>query len=116
MTMELPAGRELDILVAEKVMGYEHFVDEADGTDRLRGNGIIMPIHLPAYSTDIAAAWEVVEKLRAEWMIRVGTADLLGTPWKCVMWQRYMTTGGPFGEADTAPLAICRAALGVVGA
>lgn len=44
------AGRELDALVAEKVMGYEVNREGYTG-------------YLPSFSTDIAAAWDVVEKL-----------------------------------------------------
>lgn len=53
---ELNPGRELDALVAEKVLG------------KPRVDGLIKPpddisYGVPAYSTDIAAAWEVVEYL-----------------------------------------------------
>jgi hypothetical protein len=56
---ELPAGRELDALVAERVLGLR--IDDAwfqhpDGR-RVSSDG------LPHYSTDIAAAWQVVDKL-----------------------------------------------------
>lgn len=59
---------------------------------------------IPRYSTDIAAAWEVVEKLRH-------LDPILSTDrceWECGFGE------GPTGHsayAPTAPLAICRAAL-----
>src|SRR3990172_8418422 len=69
----LPAGRELDALVAEKVMGWtitawasgepwgnrEIFEPSGRGPHRKAA-------HVPTYSTDIAAAWEVVQKLEAD--------------------------------------------------
>ena len=58
---------------------------------------------VPRYSTDIAAAWEVVGWLRE----RFGQFQLVaGVEWHC--WAEHMD---PWGSGDTAPLAICRAAL-----
>ena len=54
--------RELDALVAEKVFGELIWpATEARNVGIKRGKFHWDP--LPAYSTDIAAAWEVVEKL-----------------------------------------------------
>lgn len=124
----MKAGRELDALIAEKVMGWEAVNDELEIAKR-EGNPDLVDSQrwhrrkvwfkgnekmaceecgtLPAYSTDIAAAWEVVEK-----------ADL---------WSLYGSIGdGPYRAciqfedreglmtADTAPLAICLAALKAV--
>ena len=145
MTNELKAGRELDALVAEKVMGcrvswwslrlvdrpptdieWRHglFTSEASLERMEEGEVLVadangdMPMHqmlgrsewegIPRYSTDIAAAWEVVEKMRARGLI----VDLtLGAG-------AYCRIGGfrPFAEerGATAPLAICLAALKAV--
>lgn len=65
---------------------------------------------------DVAAAWEVVEKIRREWFIRISTAELLSAKWRAVMWAHLSTTVGSSADGDTAPLAICRAALKAVGA
>ncbi len=63
------------------------------------------------YSTDISAAWEVVEKLKDN----PDFADITITyPW-CVALNYNFETGWIKGEADTAPLAICRAALKALG-
>lgn len=73
---------------------------------------------LRAYSTDIAAAWLVVEKMRERffWLI---LTDCAGFGWLAV----FNEEGPPIddeplrrgeGEADFAPLAICRAALQAV--
>ncbi len=99
--VELKAGRELDALVAEKVMGD------------LPPRGY----SIPDYSTSISAAWEVVEKLIADsHIVALGVSwDAAKDHWKFLM--------RDFGEivnteywpsAPTAPLAICRAALKAV--
>lgn len=65
---ELTAGRELDALVAKKVMGWREVIT---GVYCISGAAGVPPENadgwwktIPRYSTDIAAAWEVVEKLR----------------------------------------------------
>ena len=124
------AGRELDALVAEKVMGHKvlshwepgvvkHVIDE---------NQCEIDVgHWPKpYSTDIAAAWEVVAELRRrDWFMGIAEA-LLPKGWGCVF--------TPLHEGDkiedpndtrpervdaraaTAPHAICLAALKAKGA
>jgi len=160
MTIEnMPAGREMDALVAEKVMEEQRPARTGNEMDALRGsisgipsesaNGSWFltttgfedgdsPIWLPKpYSTDIAAAWEVVEKIRelrhaANESLRTAV-DEEGEPsgeiydhiafalelWPdCSGWDvniydppaMYATA-----KADTAPLAICRAALKAMG-
>lgn len=105
----MKAGRELDALTAEKVMGLRvvRCPDHGDciywhayGPDRPDGQ-------LPEYSTDIAEAWQVVEKLR----------DLDPEIWWDVHWECVFNTNDSrvWGTADTAPEAICRAALAAVG-
>jgi len=98
----LQAGRELDALVVTEIMGYEGCVlAHGDST-------------FPPYSTDIAAAWLVVEKLSAL-KLRAQIEDSDGKSWTCTF---HKWIGAPFcwddvgsSIADTAPLAICRAAL-----
>lgn len=61
MGMEvMKPGRELDALVAEKVIGKKHNQPGTMGGDLDELYGMAAP----HYSTDIAAAWEVVEKMR----------------------------------------------------
>ncbi len=113
MTIDLPAGREIDSLVAEKIMD--------DPVDRQivdqHGFEIILCRSrqvLPRYSTDIAAAWTVVEKLRSMGF-GVVIDNLPSTSGKSVGWTVAVigiSTQDTFaGTADTAPLAIVRAAL-----
>lgn len=108
-------GRELDALVAEKVMGQT-----ADVRERWRGNCLCGRSETCAvcswplsYSTDIAAAWEVVEKLdllalyslegcEGEWTVR--------KYYNNDEWDEWDDTDGV-----SAPHAICLAALKAVG-
>jgi ABA sandwich protein len=129
---DLAAGRELDALVAEKVMGWITFVSDYGAptsyyADPQTGrnvhwekpNGIIKPF---SPSTDIAAAWEVVEQCftiipvhQRQFGLNVVAgldphpADTRRMVWRCTL------RHGTGGEAETAPLAICRAALKAVG-
>ena len=133
-------GRELDALVAEKVMGYvigndphfegagpkivsgPHWITE-DGTEPTWQRENEWPITCLFYSTDIAAAWEVVEKL-CNWdaddnMLTLKgqagdpkNADDPGHWWKAEI---SGTSGKFMGEADTVPEAICLAALKAKG-
>lgn len=106
MGNELTAGRELDALVAEKVMGWAP--RDAGAGDRLIYVGAWAHCEsLPHYSTDIAAAWQVVEKLAADGLyVHVGyclgrTEASVNSPLDII----------DNAYAPTAPLAICLAAL-----
>lgn len=123
----LCAGREMDALIAEKVMGWDHThdIDHCEGDSwysycrncSLTGeNGEIMCWHPgdpilngctkpPPYSTSIEAAWKVVEKLCFEYgMTFGGHVDPSQHGWQF---------GFGINEvmAGTLPLSICRAAL-----
>ena len=92
----MEAGRELDALIAEKVMD--------DMLAGIRLDGSPMFDDIPHYSTQIANAWLVVEKLR-----------LFVQP-SALGWHSGLR--GDIQEnhrhANTAPLAICLAALKAV--
>jgi hypothetical protein len=146
------AGRELDALVAEKVMGWTGrmevarrgrrdewlvvFTGRPDGGigdyacfyDRDGGKIYCCKPHnihhAGRYSTGIAAAWEVVEKVWAT-LPKTGYGTFRALlhrrdpdgRWICEFapdahgdWSTHATA-----EADTAPLAICLAALRAVG-
>ena len=113
--------RELDALVAEKVMGCRVAWNAAPYCDCSvdRPHDIATDddtFELPFYSTDIAAAWEVVETLGYNWSLNRDVG-------KC--WNDYQIAGdlkyrfvlaapgSPMEGvvADTAPRAICLAAL-----
>ena len=64
--LSMKPGRELDALVAEKVMGWEYFPAQATGTF-VRLGYFFDPVSGEAHhhwspSTDIAAAWEVEKR------------------------------------------------------
>ena len=113
----LPAGPELDALIAEKVMGWEWNIRNGQCyAEHWCSNAAdCWPEWSP--STDITAAWEVVEKLRNwpnghYWLSLSQIAGVRGE------WRSGFSYGGmavnhspKFVVADTAPLAICRAAL-----
>ena len=109
MSDEIEAGRELDAQVAEKVMGWRH-VRETGPPDDLYGqepgrSGTVYIV--PHYSTDIGAAWAVVERLRdIDCDLTIESAGN--------QWHVSLLVGAIVGTAQAAPLAICRAALKVV--
>jgi len=88
-----PAGPRLDSWIAEKVMGGDVGLREI-GIHRSQVGYGWSP------SIDIAAAWGVVEKLSG---FSIGKSAGDGT-WICSCY-------GAVAGGDTAPLAICRAAL-----
>lgn len=120
------AGRELDAEIAEQVMGWQRarspmlaeddliiLVEKKDqawqelrGHERLDASRRIG--NVPRYSTDIAAAWLVVEKMRAlgfDFQCRhFGTYTVTFTP------SRNLLACGESADGDTAPLAIFLAA------
>lgn len=107
--LNLPAGRELDALISVQLFGVREFLDEDDAY-YLGENQ--MPVRLPDYSTDIAAAWEVVEKLKNVSGATIGVRVHPTAGYSINVYQLGMNY---WPTADTAPLAICRAALLVVG-
>lgn len=118
----MKAGRELDAIIAEKVMGLrvgeyipveiqpDHIIYEGwpildDKGDRVSG--------LQHYSTRIKDAWEVVEMLSE-------TYDLVQThtypgpqPERChcIILKNFGSVDWTVDHAPNMPLAICRAAL-----
>ena len=139
-------GRELDALVAEKVMGWKTWKskhghwelgtpggkpistfgrrDSSVRYDSVSGKRVrevlwwedLYEDELPSYSTSIAAAWEVFE-----WLCKRGDdiAEVVQLTfnvqngWWCTS-ERW-TQIDVQGNAPTAPLAICLAALKAVG-
>ena len=125
---EMEAGRELDALVAEKVMGWKwdnrnplqsimwlpgsetlgavifHDGDNDDGILQVRG--------IPPFSTDIAAAFEMVDYMCQNWHFGLSWTD--NTEWGASFCKEPTDTGYIYfykAYADARSLAICRAAL-----
>lgn len=114
------AGRALDALVAEKVMGWTRHPDSwppmyREPGDELRPPGSGYAV-VPSYSTAIAAAWEVVEAMRLKFYRFLINGGIYDTNWGASFHANFASGDDYFhGYADTASLAICRAALKVVG-
>lgn len=133
------AGRELDALVAEKVMGWRRedkammhgiiqtvFVDTKTDHARSITCGCVEDFHP---SKDISAAWLVVEKMAQDGdehptCIQKGLPAFgdHATPFEVYKnyagypgWTCYFHDYEVCAHADTAPLAICLAALKAVG-
>ena len=120
----MEAGRELDALVAEKVMGLEvrsitvmdskgthSDVGTVDAPRRMPDGRMGVNVDkLPAYSTDIAAAWEVVEKLGLAFELGWLPEDK-GFNWDASFGEKRGSEAGTTTYASTAPHAICLAAL-----
>lgn len=91
---EIQAGPELDAEIARRVFG----IDTTGKSHR--------------YSADIAAAWLVFEKMRGIGFESKLIGDSEGTAWTAEFWIFYPT----YRASDqSAPLAICRAALAALG-
>ncbi len=122
--------RELDALIAEKVMGkkvcggpnnektrrvyYSPFGPDCWWSENETGE----PEYIHAYSTDIAAAWEVVEKMERNgffYSVSKGRIGAHGTNDK--VWVSFGKSGDNiiWSESGTAANAICLAALKALG-
>ena len=110
--MASEAGRELDALVGTHVFEWAH--DPGYSFPWSESEDANVGFLLPQFSTDIAAAWQVVEHLKAEWMF-----NLIGPSakkqWAASFMNSKNATVFAIIAADTAPLAICLAALKAVG-
>lgn len=106
--LNMPAGREIDALIAERVMGWTRSHRGARGTQfyDVPGWGVRSEGAIPDFSTKIAAAWLVVEKMTER---DDGDCGLITTVrgWSC----EFGAASMKYANAETAPLAICRAAL-----
>ena len=127
MAKEMPAGREMDVLIAENIMGYtlSELSLPAYPKYKLFDSGYVKEV--PHYSTDIAAAWEVVERMPIPFKLEKcwEKAYQIGPEGWSACWctdadcegcnENSRCTNGDDAWAETAPLAICRCALKVAG-
>jgi hypothetical protein len=107
----MEAGRKLDALVAEKVMGWKDKVltTEDEGIAIIESFDNIFKF---SPSTNIADAWKVVEKIQEKfWIKLVG----YGEGFICTLTGKGDNTLKTAVDETTAPLAICLAALEAVG-
>lgn len=102
------AGRGMDAMVAIEVMGWTYVDSDPDFKWSVPANedGVVMRRRLPEFSTDISAAWEVVEKIKDYYAYIVLQFD-------SVEWIVHISDGTVERQTSnvSAPLAICRAAL-----
>jgi hypothetical protein len=118
----LSVGAEIDRLIAEKVMGQERTASCPLGDPTCDGKYEPQVGHwpcLPPYSTDIAAAWEVVEHLRDLWTKATegvqGWDNSFTPPFDDEaffdMLHRHADRRWPWAMLYVTPEAICKAAL-----
>lgn len=133
----------MDAMIAEKVMGWRRIKSELNDQQFLvvppTGNphpkewwwGKSVYSLVPKYSTDIAAAWEVLQKFNSDGLVVVvGSKRIRRTregPQE-LLWYALIGMAKPIDEFDmnanilgeveapTAPLAICRTALRAIEA
>lgn len=109
--LAMKPGRELDALVAEKVLGWSKGYED-DGTPYWATGDTAMSGDWPP-STDVAEAWEVVEDLVSQGFDLDLSSTILSPDFMAVSWgatfSRSITRAKVTGE--TAPEAICKAAL-----
>jgi hypothetical protein len=106
---EMPAGREMDTLIAQDVMGDVFMSGFWLTKPDEHGRQVLLGDVPPAYSTRIAEAWRIVEREK----IVVYPPDAYYAS------NEYRNTGDKWAAdhgyfrayADTAPLAICRVVL-----
>ena len=100
----MPAGREMDELIAHKIMGY---IDGKKTHQTAKGYWW-STTHIPNYSSGISSSWEVVDEFYSMTLDKYSN----GAEWICyIVGERDGKNTDGNSTADTAPLAICRAAL-----
>lgn len=106
-----PAGRQMDAWVSVHVFGQECFQSKSVfGTDDFYIFNADASRVVPYYSTDIAAAWQVVEHMGAQSLPSLMQFPEVTPKWRCGFWNN-SELGVHYTYGETAPLAICRAAL-----
>lgn len=117
-------GRDLDILIAEKVMGYSvggpHegvFTMYKQKQNAPTGQYDSWHGELPNYSEDMIAAWQVVEKIN-RWHFSIARHGMTFDPSGWIYEAKFVGVikdSTIEAEGETVPHAICLAALKVVG-
>lgn len=106
---QMMAGRELDAEIFCRVFGRER---GPDGWFRHPGapGWPTNPDDVPPYSTDLAAAWEIIQHFGSVVQL-VRYPDAI---WRCTLWNPRLRCWRREAQANTMPLAVCRAALAAV--
>ena len=135
-------NREIDALIAEKVMGWvkktitlavknkEGYVQSWEETCLVNPKFPDVDLlhrlefsedqsdkqKMPYYSTSISDAWEVVEKMKRHFpSIVYNSSDSNSSMWNISFWKDEFGGESWDAIAETAPRAICLAALKVIG-
>lgn len=115
--LNMPAGRKIDALIAEYVMGWKRVI-RWSGSDEISclvhpTDGSYYPDEFQMWSKDVNSAFEVVENLRE----KLGTCKFYtvvdpkqGNNIRAIF-DPILDDVNFEASADTVPLAICRAAL-----
>jgi hypothetical protein len=112
---KMEAGIDIDMMIITKVMGYIRLPFPAMPTfQKPTPQGVIGIYELPRYSTNMVAAWEIVEKLtmgNSLFDVCINPVPEDGGRW----WAMFILEPESYQQfsasASSAPLAICRAAL-----
>ena len=112
----MEAGKGFDAIIARQVMGWTKATlhDDVTGPEAYwcMGGKAMAPVDSFTPSTDIASAWEVVEKLRAQGHHTILSPHDEG--WALTILNAFTSGEDLVATAHTAPLAICLAALKAV--
>ncbi len=118
--LNMPAGPEMDALVAKEVMEFSVDFElwPSDSGDPRRSWFIISPKNqssrskLPGFSTDIEAAWKVAQKMRSRGdALSLQHRNMIDNAPGTAIWTAWFGRANDLAWATTPALAICRAAL-----
>lgn len=104
-------GTEMDFWIAQKVMGEEHSCDNCGELGKCGCLIVGIGSGVPHYSTTWEGAGKVVEKLNGRFDLNKNSSQ----EWSCTVWTEGFKRKGEVYGIDTAPHAICTAALISVG-
>lgn len=112
-------GRELDALISSRVMGDNRAqAEDASGYLFIHDQPLIVTDRglsvMSHYSTDIAAAWLVVEKIKEEYSLTLSYEDDREGKWECYLENEDLEVSHISARSDSPAHAICLAALKIL--
>lgn len=114
-------GKDLDIIIAEQVLGWEkrpadaYYNDTTDAGWRNPDDHVFYHKgNLPEFSNEIEAAWEIIKKLEkhpdfVHWQIRQDEGSINGNKKYCA--NICISIHSSYSWSETVPHAICLSAL-----
>ena len=118
--LNMPAGPEMDAIVAKEVMGYAVAVEESPSSNGEAGKVWFIVTSdnghsrntIPEFSTDIGAALKVGEKMRSDGdEVSLQHRNMVENAPGTSIWTAWFGRASDLAWGVTPPLAICRAAL-----